>query len=72
MTADEERQRFADEVSRIVASQITTGDLANLARWMADGGWHTTDEIADAVEKPWKWWDEIQALRSGDEPEGES
>lgn len=43
----------------------THRDLVYLTRWMAENG-YTPDDIAYAVEKPWKYEDELKASK-GDE-----
>lgn len=39
-------------------------DLIVLTRWMADEGF-TAGEVADAVEKPWKYTDWLAIARRG-------
>jgi len=36
-------------------------NIAALARWMADQGF-SASEVADAVEKPWKYHDEYTRI----------
>ena len=38
-------------------------DLILLVRWLAEDG-HAPHEIADAVEKPWKYAADIEAARA--------
>ena len=44
-------------------TDITHADLVRLTRWMAEQGTYTADDIAYAVEKPWKHDDELRRSR---------
>ena len=48
-----------------MTEEFVYADLAKLVRWMADNG-YTPDQIADAVEKPWHYRQELLAA-NGDE-----
>lgn len=49
----------------IPVPDLTHQDLVVLTRWMAEQGLFTADEVADAVEKPWKYADLLELARQG-------
>lgn len=59
MTADLDATSAEAEASD---AQFQYADLILLTRHMADDG-YDADSVADAVEKPWKYADELQAAR---------
>lgn len=50
-------------MSAIAGTDITYPDVVVLVRWMAEEGGFGADDIADAVEKPWKWEAELAESR---------
>lgn len=49
------------------------GNIADLLRWLADQGQLTVDDAIDAIEKPWKFtldWDAMLADRERDQISG--
>lgn len=45
--------------------EITHADLVCLVYYLVDNG-YTADEVAYAVEKPWKFADEMTAAKAGE------
>ncbi len=45
---------------------LNMADVAAVARWMADHG-HSASEVADLVEKPWKFTDQWDAMTAAAE-----
>ena len=46
---------------------ISHYDLVTLTRWMAENS-YTGEDIADAVEKPWKYGAELTRAKAGQPP----
>lgn len=46
---------------------ISYDDLIRLTAWMAEHG-YTAENIAEAVEKPWHWTDELARAKDGRPP----